>query len=71
MDEAEDEIVAFFFPAAGHAFVVGVELTLRVAETRVDERALGERVFVAEGCQQGEDRIYELELFNRIKSYVK
>ena len=51
MDEAEGEIVAFFFPAAGHAFVVGVELTLRVAETRVDERALGERVFVAEGSR--------------------
>ena len=29
------------------------------------------RVIVAEGCQQGEDRIYELELFNRIKDVYK
>ena len=54
----------------------GINNLFRIYAPRVDywllaDNSVSPRVIVAEGCQQGEDRIYELELFNRIKSYVK
>ena len=57
-------------------YQAGINNLFRIYAPRVDywllaDNSVSPRVIVAEGCQQGEDRIYELELFNRIKSYVK
>ena len=57
-------------------YQAGINNLFRIYASRVDywllaDNSVSPRVIVAEGCQQGEDRIYELELFNRIKSYVK
>ena len=57
-------------------YQAGINNLFRIYAPRVDywllaDKSVSPRVIVAEGCQQGEDRIYELELFNRIKSYVK
>ena len=57
-------------------YQAGINNLFRIYAPRVDywllaDNSVSPRVIVAEGASKGEDRIYELELFNRIKSYVK
>lgn len=57
-------------------YEAGINNLFQIYMPRVDywllvDNSVSPRMIVAEGHQRGEDQIYELELYKRIKSYVK